>query len=267
MKWNHRITAAVAGVMLLGLMAGSANADAWNKKTFFTLSRGVELPGGMVLSPGRYTFRLADTWDRHIVQVLTSDEKQLLASVMTITAPNRLDAAEKSELTFGESSPGVAPPVKYWYYPGEYAGREFLYPKSQLERIAANAHGSVEMTTAAITTDNMEGNQVAEAQVDVSEPTESVSANNQSSIDESSQSANNDTSIVEESTLAQNTTTSPDTDTRTYNSQNFQSRGPRPVGTSGSMNTLPKTASFDPLVGFIGLMSFGGFVATRVRPR
>jgi len=254
MKLSNKIVAGLGGVMLLGLTAGSAHADPWNKKTFFTLNRGVELPGGMVLAPGRYTFRLADTWDRHIVQVLTSDEKKLLASVMTITAPYRVDAAEKSELTFGEASPNVAPPVKYWYYPGEYSGREFIYPKAQLDRIARDLHGSVTTTAAAVETDSLEGNQMAESQLQASEPSESMSAS----------AASSDTWAVPEATMAQNTAVTPDTQTRT--SRTYASRSPRAVGTSGSMS-LPKTASFDPLVGFIGLMSFGGFIATRVRSR
>ena len=59
----------IAAMALLGasLMLKPAVADDWNKKTIFTFSGPVEIPG-QVLTPGSYVFKLLNSdSDRHIV--------------------------------------------------------------------------------------------------------------------------------------------------------------------------------------------------------
>jgi len=54
---------------LVGLVsASSARADDLDKKTVLTFSQPVEIPG-VVLPAGTYTFKLANAFDRHIVQI------------------------------------------------------------------------------------------------------------------------------------------------------------------------------------------------------
>src|SRR5213080_2693190 len=69
-----------------------AKADAWDKETIVTFSSAVEVPG-QVLPPGTYVFKPAHSeWDRHILQILTKDQRNLLATAglnqnMRLTLP------------------------------------------------------------------------------------------------------------------------------------------------------------------------------------
>ena len=40
-------------------VATNANADAWNKKTYVTISQSIEVPGA-ILAPGKYVFKLME---------------------------------------------------------------------------------------------------------------------------------------------------------------------------------------------------------------
>ena len=73
-------TACVAAVVLM--LGSSLGAQDFNtqERTFLTFSNAVELPG-MTLPAGTYTFRLADTQSRNVVQVLSQDEKRYQGAV------------------------------------------------------------------------------------------------------------------------------------------------------------------------------------------
>lgn len=74
----------ICAAVLCTFLGASANADAWDKKTVVTFSDSVEIPG-QVLPAGTYVFKLANSIsDRHIVQIWTGDETQLLATLMTV---------------------------------------------------------------------------------------------------------------------------------------------------------------------------------------
>jgi hypothetical protein len=79
-------------------------ADEWNKKTVVTVDQEIQLPN-TVLQPGTYVFRLLDSpSDRHIVQVLSKDENQVITTSLAI--PNhRLQPRGESVFTFWEASP------------------------------------------------------------------------------------------------------------------------------------------------------------------
>jgi len=127
----------------LGLASsGIARADAWDKKTVITFSQAVEIPGH-VLPPGTYVFKLADSiGNRHIVQVFTADESQILATVMTIS-DYRLTATDQTVIKFGEVPPDSAEAIRAWFYPGSAIGQEFVYSKSRAIQLAAMAHAVV----------------------------------------------------------------------------------------------------------------------------
>jgi hypothetical protein len=80
-----RSLVAIAAVFLAGVMLPkSAAADQWNKRTSVTFSQDVEV-SGTVLPAGTYVFQLADSQDRHIVQVF-DQHGGILATVLTIPA-------------------------------------------------------------------------------------------------------------------------------------------------------------------------------------
>jgi hypothetical protein len=119
----------ICAAVLCTFLGASANADAWDKKTVVTFSDSVEIPG-QVLPAGTYVFKLANSIsDRHIVQIWTGDETQLLATLMTVP-DYRLDAPDKTIFEFDER-PGDSPmAIHAWFYPGDNTGQQFLYPHS-----------------------------------------------------------------------------------------------------------------------------------------
>lgn len=121
---------------LIGLMAPillltkPMMADEWNKKTEFTFSAPVEIPGS-VLPAGEYVFEIADNQSgRDIVQVYSKDSQgreHLRASLVT-TAIQLPDAPDKSTVHFEERHSGSPSAIESWFYRGEKTGWKFVYP-------------------------------------------------------------------------------------------------------------------------------------------
>jgi len=125
---------------LLAVFAPGVRADDYNKLTYFTFSAPVQVPG-MTLPAGKYTFKLADPESgRRAIQIWDSDGK-LLTTLLTVS-DQRMDAKEPMVM-FNEKPAGEAPAVRSWYYEGEHAGYEFVYPKDQAMKIARASHQPV----------------------------------------------------------------------------------------------------------------------------
>ena len=126
----------IGGLLLLAGAATRATADEWNKKTYITVNRSIEVPGA-VLPPGQYVFKLLDSQsDRHIVQVMNARENHVYATTFAVPK-ERMEPAGKTILTFYEV-PGNAPePVRSWFYPGDLIGQEFIYPAQRMSEIRA----------------------------------------------------------------------------------------------------------------------------------
>jgi hypothetical protein len=136
------LKAVCCAAMLTAMLAPSARADEWNKKTILTFSGAVQVPGA-TLPAGTYVFKLADIpGNRHVVQVFDKEEKKIYTTILAI--PNdRLEATDKPVVLFSERASGSPQAVRVWYYPGNRTGDEFVYPKSQAMRIAKETHQSV----------------------------------------------------------------------------------------------------------------------------
>jgi len=119
------------GVLLLGAFllcvafTPRSKADSWNHKTIVTFGDSVEIPG-QILPAGTYVFKLMDSSDRHIVQIWTGDEQELIATVHSI--PNqRMRPAEDTLFTFDERPSDSPQALHTWFYPGATIGEEFVY--------------------------------------------------------------------------------------------------------------------------------------------
>ncbi len=129
-------------VALIGAaLSPSLKADAWDRKTVFTFSGPVEIPGVHragwgVLPAGTYVFKIVDSAsDRHIVQIFSKDELTVYATILAI--PNyRLKATDKTVLTFRERPAGQPEALRAWFYPGREWGEEFVYPKAKAIELA-----------------------------------------------------------------------------------------------------------------------------------
>ncbi len=142
MRRMTAITAAVC-MMVVGALTMTVKAQDFNalEKTFLTFSAPFEVPG-MTLPAGIYTFKLADTPGRNVVQVMSQDEKTIHGQFLFVPAVRR-DATGDTVVTFRETAEGTTPAVHYWYYPGETIGKEFIYPKEQALRIATRTNSTV----------------------------------------------------------------------------------------------------------------------------
>jgi LPXTG-motif cell wall-anchored protein len=135
-----RVIKSLAIVFCLGVLVLSVpvslKADEWNKETRMTFNQPVEIPG-MVLTPGTYVFKLLDSAsDRNVVQIFNGDESRFYENVLAIPA-YRAEPTDKTVVTFEERSKGTPEAIKDWFYPGDNAGQEFVYPGAGITQAAS----------------------------------------------------------------------------------------------------------------------------------
>jgi hypothetical protein len=146
---RNALRSACAVALLACFMEGAASAQTFDKRTVFTFSGPVALPG-VTLPAGQYLFRLADPTERKVVQVLSADGKTTYGMFFSLPA-ERFEPASAPEVRFMETAAGMPAAIKAWWYPGERTGYEFMYPKDQARRLAQGASQPV-LTTQAHTT-------------------------------------------------------------------------------------------------------------------
>jgi hypothetical protein len=141
--------------LISAMLAPTAKADAWNRKTVITFSGPVEIPGVHlkgwgVLPAGTYVFKILDSLsNRHIVQISNKEGTTVYATILAI--PNyRLKATDKTVITFSERPAGQPEALRAWFYPGRNWGEEFVYPKSKAIEIAKATNQVVLFTPAEI---------------------------------------------------------------------------------------------------------------------
>jgi LPXTG-motif cell wall-anchored protein len=137
-----------ANIVLVTVMAGLALAQPADKRTYFTFSGPVAIPG-VTLPAGKYLFRLADTSSRNLVQVLSADGKTPYAMFFIYRA-ERAEPASNPEVRFMETAAAMPSAIRTWWYPGDRNGYEFVYPKEQA-RLLAKGTGQPVLATIAET--------------------------------------------------------------------------------------------------------------------
>jgi hypothetical protein len=137
MKLWTRLIYSIIGTALLSLaFVPSVSATDWDKKTFVTFSRPVELPG-VALPAGTYIFEVPDvSGARQVVRVMNEKGDKVYATLLTIPTSRR-EPSDFTMITFMERAPRAPMPISRWFYPGERDGYQFVYPKAQADRIAS----------------------------------------------------------------------------------------------------------------------------------
>ena len=263
---------AILGLSLAATFyASTALAQPEDKKTYFTFSAPVELPG-VTLPAGRYVFRIVDTTtSRKVIQVLSDDEKKPYSMSNTIPDTRR-DPAKDATVSFYETPAGTPAAVKSWWYPGETIGYQFIYPRAQARKIAQTTRKAV-LTTKGNSTKTEETKSAALTRVDESGRDTDVNAPDAAAKAASSASASNTNTnqgfkdeSANSTVFNRNTPSLTEGVNRTppQSAQNSAAASNRPVEQSRTArNELPKTASTLPLVGLIGMLSALGFVTLR----
>ncbi len=127
----------LAGVVavLTCVMVSAASAQPADRRTYFTFSGPVEVPGA-TLPAGKYLFHVMDPFfGSKVIQVKSADGDTALAMFLTVAA-ERMEPADRPEIRFMETPAGTPPAIKTWWYPGAQIGWEFVYPKEQARRLA-----------------------------------------------------------------------------------------------------------------------------------
>jgi hypothetical protein len=241
-----KILRAATPVFCMALMgtvlAPSASADAWNRKTVITFSGPVEvpmvhLPGWGVLPAGTYVFKILDSQsDRHIVQIFNKDQTKVYATILAI--PNqRLNATDKTVITFRERPAGQPEALRAWFYPGRTWGEEFVYPKARALELAKATNMPVLFTPVEIPLEFATPIKSAYEPVVVELKRAPIMAIQPTG---------------EEVQLAQVVTPPPPEETQVAMVQE---------------QTLPATASRLPLIALFGLLALGGAFAVRAASR
>jgi hypothetical protein len=282
----------VCAAMLLTATVAAAQGTLSDRKTIVTFSGPVSLPG-TTLPAGTYVFRIADSpTNRNIVQVFDRDEAKLITTLLAIPA-ERAEAAGDPVVTFKETAADRPPAVRYWYYAGEKAGNELVYPKAQAMMIARASGESV----SAIDTESNDIEVLKKGDVTkVTASTEPQSASTTSTTASSTTTMSTPTTTAPTTTAP--TTTAPTTtpepapapttvQTAPVTAEPTTAPAPapvtqeptpapapapmaapsqpeQPVGTSGR---LPSTASELPAIGLLGLLSLAGAFAVRAARR
>jgi hypothetical protein len=124
----HRkmFTAAIC-LMLLGVfVVPQGRADESDKKTIVTINEPIQVPG-KVLPAGTYVFKILDPNERTLVEIYNADETHLVTMVRGIP-DSRMKTPDKAIIQLEQQEPGQPEALKAWFYPGDNAGVEFVYP-------------------------------------------------------------------------------------------------------------------------------------------
>ena len=229
----------MCGVILLYCVSFPlARADEWDKKTTVTFSGPVDISGHR-LEAGTYVFKLADTIDRHAVQIFTGDEKQVIATILAVP-DYRVTPEDKTTIKFSESAgdaatvqrdlPEAGIPIKEWFYPGDNFGQEFLVkPASSSAQSTATPASSTGATTPAVT---------SEAAPPLPSPEEKPV--------EQTEEKPVEAAVVQ-----------PQQDPTPATPQQTKEPEPSPHQPVKTPSEMPQTASSVPLIGLVGLASVG----------
>jgi hypothetical protein len=133
-------------VVLVGAASGAnAFTTTSDKRTYFTFSQPVALPG-VTLPAGTYMFRLADdTTTRKVIQVANKQGTESFAMLHTMPA-YRMDPPNDPEVRFMETASGAPIAVRAWWAPGETTGYAFIYSDKDLAALNRGAAASAGAT-------------------------------------------------------------------------------------------------------------------------
>jgi len=238
-KWLGVVYAAATLAVIVPATASAQPAD---KRTFFTFSGNVDMPG-VALPAGQYEFRIANPdSSRNVIQVRSRDGKKNFGLFLTHQA-ERVTASDDAEVRFLEAGAGAPPAIKTWWYPGERIGYEFVYPKAQARRLAQRTRQPVLTTRNETSTTNEAQNSKELTRIS---PTGSES-----------QVADNEAAEAEPAGSRQ--------PGQRADTGSVPSPSPAPAGTSAraARTQLPQTASATPLVALLGLLMLATAAAMR----
>jgi hypothetical protein len=133
-------TALIAAVLGVVAVSPKAAADQNNKKIIATFAEPVEVPGGVILEPGTYVFKLQNDTpnEKHVVLIQNERGNHTFAQVFA-TNDFRLRPGSKVQIQFSESPAGQPKTLKAIFWPGDSYGQAFEYKGERVTRVAQTA--------------------------------------------------------------------------------------------------------------------------------
>lgn len=268
-RFTSFTAAAFAAAFLTAATTASAQDSNVNQRTYLTFSGPVQMPG-TTLPGGKYVFRLADTALHNVMQVFDADEKRIIGQWFFVpverTAREQAEANGKPVVMFREMPEGMTPAIRYFFYPTDLRGKEFIYPKDQAVKIAAATHESV------LATDS-DASKGGDAHIFRVEPNGTVA---QYDADASAQSSNQPSgsatasgsstaSLNSQSDLNNSPASGPPASARQATGTSGRAdESPAPAPRQQAARELPKTASPVPLIGIFGLLALAAAFGLRL---
>jgi hypothetical protein len=260
-----RLTSIAAAAFTAAFLTVALNVSAQdsnvNQRTFLTFSGPVQMPG-VTLPAGKYVFRLADTSLHNVMQAFDGEEKNIIGQWFFIPKNRTTEEANAADgkpvVVFMEVPEGVTPAVKYYYYPTDLTGKEFIYPKDQALKLAAASKQPVLATDSDVT----KGGEAHVFTVDPNGAEAAYDAN-------ATANQNQETAASAPAAPAAPVAANRPTDLGAHRDRTTA------IGTSGAADQnpaprqqasseLPKTASPLQLIGLLGLMAFAGGFGLRL---
>lgn len=255
-----RLTSVAAAAFTAAFLTVTINVSAQdsntNQRTFLTFSGPVQMPG-VTLPAGKYVFRLADTSLHNVMQVFDGEEKDIIGQWFFIPKNRTTEEANAADgkpvVIFMEVPEGVTPAVKYYFYPTDLTGKEFIYPKDQALKLAAASKQPVLATDTDVT-------RGGEARVFTVEPSGAEAAYDANANANQNQQA---AASAPAAPVAENRPTDLGADRdRTVGTAGIADQNPAPR--QQASNELPRTASPLQLIGLLGLMALAGGFGLRL---
>ncbi len=264
---------AVAGAGLLGALLVPRLIDAQapgRPESTLTITDPTEVPGGVILEPGSYVVKVANTqanWN--VITIQNPDMTKTFATVIA-TPHTATEATPHTTFVFFNTPAGQPKALRSWFPPNDRFGQDFVYTKARGEELARLTNEKVPEQTPEMQnyekTETAENNSSTETSTST---TQQMSAENaQPSANTTQNEANPPANTAESttgSTWRSDTGTSSSTapeSTVAENQQTTTTENENNADTNANTN-LPRTASPFPLLALAGAGALGLGLAVR----
>lgn len=95
------------------------------------------IAGNIVLEPGTYVWRLMDSASDRHIVQIFNKDENHIYTTILAIPNYRLQPTDHTRFAFWETPDGVPKAVRAWFYPGDNFGQEFAYPKKLIAQLAA----------------------------------------------------------------------------------------------------------------------------------
>lgn len=135
MRTRRAIGVVIACAFALVMSAPAARADERDQATQLTFDQAVRIPGGVVLPPGTYWFKVGqDVTDQNLVHVTDADGN-IIATTEAIST-DRPTITDHTMLKMAEGTSDEPLILMKWFYPGRTIGHEFVYSRPTESQIS-----------------------------------------------------------------------------------------------------------------------------------